>query len=89
MLQYRGLTLRAADQTCLSVTLAGGKAALVSSPPVAYRTIEGEPMFTPGPDVAVQLTIPARLSPTGREARIERSVPGQTAAGPQPVEVVL
>jgi len=88
-LRYGELRVETDEETCLSVTVEEGRLVLVSSPPVAYRTIEGEPIYTVGQEAVVRLRLPVALSPTGRDFEAQVPVPGQTPAGPQPIEVAL
>ena len=75
MLSYRGVRLTAATEACLSVTLGAAGPAFAASPPVAYRTVEGGPIHAPAERVAVELVVPASISPTGQEVDVRRLLP--------------
>ena len=82
-----GLHLHADSKVSLSVTCNDRGARLVSSPPVGYETLAGNPVYAIGNDVTVSLTIPARSSPSGHEIGMRILVPGQTSNGPMPVDI--
>ena len=82
-----GLHLHADSKVSLSVTCNDRGARLVSSPPVGYETLAGNPVYAIGNDVTVSLTIPARSSPSGHEIGMRILVPGQTSTGPMPVDI--
>ena len=84
-LHYCGLNLIADRETSLSLICGDRGVQVVSSPPVGYETVEGLPVYAPGADTGLQITLPAKLSPTGEEIRMRVSVPGQTQDGPVPL----
>jgi heparinase II/III-like protein len=74
-LRYGGLRLTAENEACLSVALGAAGPELASSPPVAYQTIEGKPIHAPAQRVAVELHLPASISPTGQALDVRRHLP--------------
>ena len=88
-LRYGALRVRTDRNVSVSVRFDGGRARLVSSPPIAYHTVEGLPVYETGADVTVDLRMSAALSPTGEAVGARLSVPGQRQDGPVPVEVEL
>jgi hypothetical protein len=77
------LHLRADRVVSLSMTCTGRAGHLVSSPPVAYETLEGLPVYMPGSNAAVWFALPGAMSPTGAEIPMRQiKLPGQTAHGP-------
>jgi len=89
-LRYGDIHFRADREASLSLTFDSEGARLVSSPAVGYETLEGMPAYATGEDTTVSLTVPAQLSPTGKEIRNRAIVvPGQTGDGPVPVDVPL
>ena len=91
LLRYRGLQLQSTSGQAVSASLSldAGQVTAVSSPPIAYRTVEGEPVFTPGQAADVVLGVPEALSPSGRAVNLRIHLPGQTADGPKPVAMAL
>ncbi len=85
--RHNGLTLQADRETSLSITFDGTRARLVSSPPVAFETLEATPIYATGKDTTVSVTLPARWSPTKEATRKAVLVPGQTAEGPVPLDI--
>ena len=86
-LNYGSLQLRADREISLSVTFDEERAHFVSSPPQGYETLEGEPVYATGRESIVAITIPAQWSPSGKIIQKHVRVPGQTAAGPVPVDI--
>ena len=66
-LRHGPLQLKADRDVSLSVTFDGKRARLVSSPPVAFETLDGTPVYTAGRDATVSITNPSPSSPTGFE----------------------
>jgi hypothetical protein len=86
-LRYGRLQVRADRETSLSMVCDRQGAGLVSSPAIAYETLEGRPVYAVGEETRVTVTIPASLSPSGGDIGTSVVVPGQTAAGPAPVQM--
>jgi hypothetical protein len=86
-LRLGAIGLETEHEVCLSVTCDPRGLRLVSSPPIGYETLAGSPVYAAGADVQVNLALPAECSPTGREFRRQVVVPGQTSAGPRPLEL--
>ncbi|MSS71034.1 MAG: hypothetical protein EXS64_06065 [Candidatus Latescibacteria bacterium] len=84
---HGSLRIEADREVSLSVTFDDRGAHLVSSPPVAYETLEGRPVYAAGQDATVEMTLPAQGSPTGKDLLKRVLVPGQAKDGPVPVEV--
>jgi hypothetical protein len=80
--------LRTDREASLSLTCDGGSVQAVSSPPVAFQTLAGRPVYAPGEACTAWLTLPASCSPSGI-AVVERSLalPGQTTEGPLLVRI--
>ncbi len=72
--ECKGLRLAADSEACLSVTFDAGEPQVVSSPPIAYHTVEGEPVYAERTDVTVELSVPAVLSPSGAALSVEALV---------------
>jgi hypothetical protein len=83
LLSWDGLRLEADGEACLSMVWRDAAWEIVSSPAVAYYTVEGEPVYAEGEDMRVQLTLGAERSPTGRAAQFAGTAPGQTQDGPR------
>ena len=86
-LRYRGVALQTDEETCLSVSFIDDRVELVSSPGIAYRTLEGQPVFLRGTDVTARISVPAEASHTGATMDLRVEVPGQADEGPHPVEL--
>ena len=84
---FDGLRLHADREVSLSVTCDAQGVRLVSSPPVGYQTLEGNPVYATGKDAIVSLTIPAHASPSGHEIGRRILIPGQASTGPMPVDI--
>ncbi len=82
-LRCGGLHLRADREVSLSMTWTSRGWRLVSSPPVAYETLEGQPKYIAGSSATVWIAISAGMSPTSAEmAERQVKLPGQTVHGP-------
>ena len=86
-LSYGGLQLQADRAVSLSVTIDASGAQLVSAPRLGYETVEGQAVYGSGRQSTVSITVPEQWSPTGKAIRKRVLIPGQTKAGPSPVEV--
>jgi hypothetical protein len=83
----RGVALQTDEETCLSISFMDDRVELVSSPGIAYRTVEGQPVFLQGVDVTARLSVPAEASHTGAAMDLRVEVPGQADEGPCLVEL--
>ena len=76
----KGIRIRSGRPVTLSATFKDESIQLVSCPPVAYETLEGQPVYNTGheADVCIELT------PDGTRAgkKVDARMPGQTGNGP-------
>lgn len=87
-LRYNGLHLHTDKEVSLSVTCDEAGARLVSSPPLAYETLDGLSIYAIGQEVEVNIAVSSSMSPTGREIVQQHiKLPGQTAQGPVFVDI--
>lgn len=86
-LHYRGVVLQTDEESCLSVSFMDDRVELVSSPGIAYRTVEGQPMFLRGADLTARISVPAEASHTGTALDLRVEVPGQADEGLRPVDL--
>ena len=85
---YDGLHLRTDKEVSLSITCDEAGARLVSSPPLAYETLDGLSIYAIGQQAEVSILVSPSLSPTGREIVQQHiKLPGQTAQGSVFVDV--
>ena len=80
-----GIRIRSDRPVTLSATFEDESIQLVSSPSVAYETLEGRPAYNTGRDADVCIELPPEGARAGR--KIGARLPAQTARGPVCVEV--
>ncbi len=80
-----GIRIRSRTPVTLSAAFKDESILLVSSPAVAYETLEGRPVYDTGRDADVWFELPPEGALAGRT--IKARLPAQTASGPVCIEV--
>ena len=80
-----GILIRSRKPVTLSAVFKEESIQLASCPPVAYETLEGEPVYNAGHETDVRIDLPPQGTRTRRN--IEARLPGQTKRGPVCIEV--
>ncbi len=80
-----GIRIRSGRPVTLSAVFKDESIQLVSCPPLAYETLEGQPVYRTGHDTEVRIDIPQDGSRSGD--RIQTRLPGQADSGPVCIEL--